>query len=134
METTMGERKKLDALDELVLDEIIAMSDDDARKMVSDAEIDNSRTMFERACVEAGKKRLARAKSAVLLHRSAGNHGPLFGEAQSRGSSSKPLRLGEQRVTLAARNELSGNNEDSAGIDEDFAELEAWEAEDEGKT
>src|SRR5712691_11341423 len=60
---------KLRKLDDLVIAEILAMSEPELRQLVGDEHVSAVRADFEKARALTGKARLAQAKSAVVLHR-----------------------------------------------------------------
>jgi hypothetical protein len=102
------------------------------RELVSDDHVNEVRADFEKARALTGKARLAQAKSAVVLHR-AGARIPSIADA-SAAAELRALRQRDQnldrKLTLAARSGGPNGEADAAGIEEDLAELDAWEAED----
>lgn len=128
----MSDEEKLRQLDDIVIAEILSMPESELREVVSDEHVNAVRADFEKARALTGKARLAQAKSAVVLHR-AGAKIPSIADARA-AAELRALRQRDQnldrKLTLAARSGGPEGGADAAGIEEDLAELDAWEAED----
>jgi hypothetical protein len=125
----MNDKKKLAALDELVIAEILATSDAEALAAVSEAEVAEVQARFAAAKIAVGKSRMAKAKAAVAIGRAQPRS---LSAGSARGAASlRTLRANDrafdQRLTMAARNGGADVEADREGIEEDLAELEAWE-------
>jgi hypothetical protein len=132
----MSDNEKLQKFDDLAIAEILSMSEPELRKQVSDEHINAVKADFEKARVLIGKAKLAQAKSAVVLHRVGAK---ITGIADAKAAAElRTLRQRDQnfdrKLTLAARNGDSNGEADAAGIEEDLAELDAWEAEDQRRS
>jgi hypothetical protein len=127
---------KLRKLDDLVIAEILAMSEPELRQLVSDEHVSGVRADFEKARALTGKARLAQAKSAVVLHRAGARIPSIANERAS--AELRALRQRDQnfnrKLTLAARSGGPNGEADAASIEEDLAELDAWEAEDQKRS
>jgi hypothetical protein len=126
----MDERDKLRILDEVVISEILSLSESELRSRASQSDLAMANIAFEKACTTIGKATLAEAKAALALMsagakmipgQSVAPHLALFRSSNANHSG---------QMTKAARNQTSGQHVDQAGIDEDIAELKAWASKD----
>ena len=128
----MDDKDKLARLDDLVLAEILSMPDDEILAGVEPAKLDALRQEVATARVKAGKSRMASAKASLALARARPTVVPL--DPARRAAATRDARTRDrtldQGLTLAARNGGVDYEADRPGIEEDLAELEAWEEED----
>lgn len=132
----MNDKKKLDLLDDMVVVDILSMSEADLRAAVSDSDVEAAKADFERAKALLGKSKLVRAKVAVADYREGANVVSLRRKDPTAdiGLLRREDKDLNRDLTLAARKGNAGMEADAAGIEEDFAELAAWEEEDRKKT
>ena len=130
----MSDEKKLRILDDLVLSELLAMSDEELLRLASADEIEAIRKRLEAATAQAAKIRLGRARAAIAADRTRAPPAPLGGRRASLGTVRRSDPTFDKKLTLAARNAGADFQADEASIEEDLAELEDWEDEDEKKS
>ena len=126
----MSEKERVDRLDDAVIEDMLGMSAAEAAELVSEAEVAASRQSLAQAKGMVGKLRLARAKTDAALHDAgAGTLGTL---GKTDGRRVDQLRKSDpaldKKMTLAARSGKANVEADAASMDEDLAELDAWEA------
>jgi hypothetical protein len=126
----MSEKERVDRLDDAVIEDILGMSAAEAAELVSEAEVVASRQSLAQAKAMVGKLRLARAKTDAALHDAGA--GTLGIAGKSDGRRVDQLRKSDpaldKKMTLAARSGNANVEADAASMDEDLAELDAWEA------
>ncbi|RXH35231.1 hypothetical protein XH84_05695 [Bradyrhizobium nanningense] len=128
----MSEKERVDRLDEAIIEEILGLSDSEAAGLVGKDDVAASRKDLLRAKGMVGKLRLARAKTDVALHVA----GAATARSGMRADGQRVLSLRksdpvlDKKMTLAARSGRANAEADAASLDEDLAELDAWEAED----
>ena len=127
----MSDEKKLRILDDLVLSELLAMSDEELLRLASADEIEATRKRLEAATVQAAKIRLGRARAAIAADRAGAHSASLGGRRASLGAVRRSDPTFDKKLTLAARNAGADFQADEASIEEDLAELEDWEEGDE---
>jgi hypothetical protein len=124
----MSEKERVDRLDEAMIEEILGMSAAEAAALVGEADVAASRQSLAQAKGKVGKLRLARAKTEATLY---------VGGAAAAGPKSDGQRVDQLRrsdpaldkkMTLAARSGNAKAEADAASLEEDLAELDAWEA------
>lgn len=128
----MTQKERVDRLDQAIIEEILGLTEAEASELVGEADVAASRKSLLRAKGAVGKLRLARAKTDVALH--------VAGAATARrgirtdGQRVQSLRRSDpaldKKMTLAARSGSANAEADAASLEEDLAELDAWEAED----
>lgn len=128
----MSEKERVDRLDEAIIEEILGLSDSEAAALVGEDDVAASRKGLIRANGMVGKLRLARAKTDVALHvaGAATARGGMRADGQRVLSLRKSDPALDKKMTLAARSGSANAEADAASLDEDLAELDAWEAED----
>lgn len=126
----MSEKERVDRLDEAIIEEILGLSDSEAAGLVGEDEVTASRRGLLRAKGMVGKLRLARAKTDVALAGAAMARGGMRADGERVLSLRKSDPLLDKKMTLAARSGSANAEADAASLDEDLAELDAWEAED----
>jgi hypothetical protein len=131
----MDDREKLSRLDDLVLAEILSTPDDVILAGVSPGKIDALRQEITTARIKAGKGRMADAKASLAIDRA---RPVVVSLDQARGAAALKAARGQdrtldQKLTMAARSGGSDYEADRPGIEEDLAELEAWDDEDRGE-
>ncbi|MCP1838773.1 hypothetical protein ACVIHI_008304 [Bradyrhizobium sp. USDA 4524] len=128
----MSEKERVDRLDEAIIEEILGLNEAEISKLVGEADVVASRESLRRAKGMVGKLRLARAKADAALH-VAGAPTTRAG-IRTDGQRVRSLRRSDpaldKKMTLAARSGSANAEADAASLDEDLAELDAWEAED----
>lgn len=126
----MSSKERLRILDDLVIEEILSLSENEIANKTTDADIALTRVAFEKACTILGKTTLAEAKAALALVAAGAKLTPGLGD----GFHTKLLRPSNMnqptKLTMAARNQKADHAKDQAGIDEDVAELAAWASQD----
>ncbi|MCD9824054.1 hypothetical protein [Bradyrhizobium japonicum] len=128
----MSEKERVDRLDQGIIEEILGLSDSEATELVGKDDVAASRKNLVQAKGIAGKLRLVRAKTDVALH-VAGAATARIGmltDGQRVLSLRKSDPVLDKKMTLAARSGRANAEADAASLDEDLAELDAWEAED----
>lgn len=130
----MDDKDKLALLDDLVLAEILAIPDDEILDGVTPGELEVLRQEVVAASIKAGKGRMADAKASLALARA---RPAVVSLDQARGAAAlKAARTNDRaldrNLTLAARNGGADYEADRPGIEEDLAELDAWDDEDRG--
>jgi len=128
----MTEKEHVDRLDEATTEEILGLTDAEAAELVSESDVTASRKSLLQARGRVGKLRLARAKTDAALHVASAaiaRGGPRT-DGQRVQLLRKLDRVLDKKMTLAARSGSANAEADAASLDEDLAELDAWEAED----
>ena len=123
----MSDEKKLTILDDLVLSELLSMSDEELLQLASADEIEATRKRLEAATVQAAKIRLGRARAAIAADRARA-------PSASLGAVRRSDPTFDKKLTLAARNAGADFKADEASIEEDLAELEDWDEGDEKRS
>jgi hypothetical protein len=127
----MNDKDKLAHLDDLVIADILSMSESELRSAVSEADVEAIKAGFEKAKTLLGKGKLGRAKAAVASYQGANvvvlRRGTPTADL---GSLRREDREFDKKLTLAARNGGADVEADADGIEEDLAELDAWKEED----
>lgn len=131
----MDDKDKLALLDDLVIAEILSTPDDVILAGIPPGRIDALRQEVTTARIRAGKGRMADAKAALALDRA---RPVVVSLDQARGATAlKAVRAQDrtldQKLTMAARSGGGDYEADRPGIEEDLAELEAWDDEDRGE-
>ena len=130
----MGDKERVDRLDDAVIEEILRMSEAEAVVLVGEADVAASRESLSRAKGLVGKLRLARAKADVALHAA----GAVTIRPRTDGRRVNMLRKSDpaldKKMTLAARSGTANVEADAASMDEDLAELDSWEAQERGQS
>ena len=131
----MDDKDKLALLDDLVIAEILATPDDVILAGVSPGQIDALRQEVTTARIRAGKGRMADAKAALAIDRARPVVVSL--DQARRATALKSARAQDrtldQKLTMAARSGGADYEADRPGIEEDLAELEAWDDEGRGE-
>jgi hypothetical protein len=126
----MSDKERVDRLDHAIIEEILGMSEAEAAALVGEADVAASRKNLAQAKGLVGKLRLARAKADVALHAA----GAATTRPRTEGRRVNMLRKSDpaldKKMTLAARSGTADAEADAASLDEDLAELDAWEAQD----
>ncbi len=115
----MTDRETLMALDEIIMDEIMAQTDEEALAAISSTDLVHAEELIAAARAAHGQLRMKRAKAAVEADK-----------ARVRTSATAPSRVAPL-ITKAARSGSADDQADQASFDEDMAELEADEDRDE---
>ena len=128
----MDDKGKLARLDDLVIAEILATPDHEIIARADLAEVEVVRAEIAAARTRAGKDRMAKAKVALALAHARPKVVPLD---HARGAAAlSAARVSDRdldrKLTLAARSGGPDYEADRPGIEEDLAELDAWEDED----
>jgi len=125
----LDDAEKLTLLDEVVIETLLAGRADHVADAESAGAAARVRSRIAAAKAVIGKRRLERAKAGV-----AADHGRPRLVASNPRAGARALRSAraadpalDRQLTLAARNEGEGFEADTAGIEEDMAELDAWE-------
>ena len=122
-----GDAEKLSRLDDVVIETLLA----DRGTYVADAEstaaVARVRTCIASAKAAVGKRRLEIAKAGVAADRSKPRLVVSDAGARALRSARAADPALDRKMTMAARNEDAGFEADEAGIEEDLAELDAWE-------
>ncbi len=133
-----SDRDAVQRLEDALIEDILGASDEDIRAEARADGIDlerqaeSMRSMFEREIVQAGKAKMAAARSGLAAYRSGSSQivPPPSGFARP-----GTRRTSEaQRLTMAARNASEQTERDLEGIEEDIAELKALQEEQEKKS
>ena len=126
----MSDKERVDRLDDAIIEDILGMSGAEAAALVGDADVAASRKSLAQAKGMVGKLRLARAKADVALDAA----GAAAIRPRTDGQRVNTLRKSDpaldKKMTLAARSGTANAEADAASLDEDLAELDAWEAQD----
>jgi hypothetical protein len=126
----MNEKDRLRILDDIVIDDILALSESELRSRASEADLIMAHAAFEKACAIVGKATLAEARAALSLVSAGAKLVPGL-ELASTIPIFSTLNSGfAGQLTMAARNQTTDQREDQVGIDEDLAELKAWATKD----
>ncbi|SFM31244.1 hypothetical protein [Methylobacterium pseudosasicola] len=128
----MNDKDKLALLDDLVLAEILSSPDDVILAGMDAGRIDALRQEVATARIRAGKSRMAEAKVHIAIDRA---RPAVVSLDVARGATALRAaraqdRILDQKLTMAARNGGADYEADRPGIEEDLAELEAWDDED----
>ena len=131
----MDDKDKLALLDDLVLAEILSTPDDAILAGMAPGRIDALRQEITTARIRTGKGRMADAKASLAIDRA---RPVVVSLNQARGSTALKAaraqdRTLDQKLTMAARSGGANYEADRTGIEEDLAELDAWDAEDRGE-
>ncbi|GJD30996.1 hypothetical protein PMNALOAF_2248 [Methylobacterium adhaesivum] len=131
----MDDREKLSRLDDLLLAEILSTPDDVILAGIAPGKIDALRQEITTASIKAGKSRMADAKASLVIDRA---RPVVVSLDQARGAAALKAaraqdRTLDQKLTMAARSGGADYEADRPGIEEDLAELEAWDDEDRGE-
>jgi hypothetical protein len=133
-----SDRDAVQRLEDALIEDVLGASDEDIRAEARADGIDlerqaeSMRSMFEREIVQAGKEKMAAARSGLAAYRSGSSQivSPPSGFARP-----GTRRITEaQRLTMAARNASEQTERDLEGIEEDIAELKALQEEQEKKS
>jgi hypothetical protein len=127
----MDEKQKLAQLDDLVIEEILSMSEVELRSAEASDAVDAVRSDLEKAIGLLGKADLAQAKAELAAYRAESRVIPfaakVAGELNALRASDRSL---DSKLTMAARNAQGDDQEDIEGIEQDLAELDAWKDKD----
>jgi hypothetical protein len=126
--------EKLSMLDDAVIEALLADRADHVPDVEGAAVAAGVRSRIAAAKVVVGKRRLAQARAAMAADRARPRlvvSNPDAGARALRVIRAADPAL-DRKMTRAARNERTGSEADETGIEEDLAELQAWEHEDGG--
>lgn len=131
----LTEAEKLSMVDDAVIEALLADRADHVPDAEGVAVAAVVRSRIAAAKVVVGKRRLAQAQAAMAVDRAqprlvAAN--PDAGARALRAMRAADPAL-DRKMTRAARNERTGSEADEASIEEDLAELQAWEEKDGGE-
>lgn len=128
----MNDKEKLARLDDLVLAEILSGSDEAILAETGPEALKALRNEIATARIRAGKGRMADAKASLAIARA---RPAVVSLDEARGAKALKTaraqdRSLDQKLTLAARSGGADYEADRPGIEEDLAELDAWDDED----
>lgn len=128
----MDDKEKLACLDDLVLAEILSTPDDAILAETGPEALKALRSEIATARIRAGKGRMADAKASLAIARA---RPAVVSLDEARGAKALKTaraqdRSLDQKLTLAARSGGADYEADRLGIEEDLAELDAWDDED----
>src|SRR4051794_24540815 len=110
----MDEKQKLAQLDDLVVEEILSMSEAELRSAEASRAVDAVRGDLKKAIGLLGKADLARAKAELAAYRAESKvipfAGKVAGELNALRASDRSL---DSKLTMAARNAQGDGQEDS---------------------
>jgi len=131
----MNDKDRVDRLDDAIIAEVLDLDQAELEDLVDASEVAAGRASLNRAMGAAGKLRLVQAKSEVAQYKSRPKStGSTAASDDSRVQDLRRYdRALDQKMTLAARSGTADAEADAASLDEDLAELDAWEAEDRGQ-
>jgi hypothetical protein len=118
-------KTRLDHFDEFMINEILATSDEDIIAEVGEQAIDSAIAGIEAAKLDAGKTAFTTAKSQMVADRQHQIVVPMD-RAKARANLSSLMKSDQSfasKLTLAARNAASGQNNDDEGLLDDLEEL-----------
>lgn len=123
----MDDKGKLGRLQDVVIEEFLAMSPDEVLEFTTPEDLESVKSNLSAAIAEAGRERLARAREAVLKDarrpRPIGSIGGAEALRQTRANDADF----DKKLTIAARKGNASYEADQAGIEEDLDELRRWE-------
>jgi len=129
----MDEKQKLAQLDDLVIEEILSMSEADLRSSPTADSVDAVRRDLKKAIGVLGKADLAKARAEITTYRANSKVIAIPFAAKASGEL-KTLRANDRsldsKLTIAARNAKGDDKEEIEGIEEDLAELDTWKDKD----
>lgn len=129
----MDEKQKLAQLDDLVIEEILSMTEADLRSTASSDPVVAVRNDLKKAISVLGKADLAKARAELTTYR-ADSRVLVLPFAAKASAKLKTLRANDRsfdnKLTMAARNAKGDNKEEREGIEEDLAELDTWKDKD----
>lgn len=123
----MTNRKmRLEQIDELIINEILATPDNEIVQEVGKADIAAGRAALAGAEARIGQRRFEAARAQLEASKRAGRVVPID-SASAEAAKAKLLATDAAlrgKLTLAARNAAGGDSDDDEGLAEDLAELE----------
>lgn len=123
----MEDKEKLDRLQNVVIEEFLAMSPAEVMEFTPPEDLESVKANLADAIAQVGRARLARAKAAAT----ADALRPRVVGATSGADALRVVRANDadfdKKLTLAARKGGESYEADRAGIEEDLAELHRWQ-------
>ena len=119
-------KTRLEQIDELIINEILATPDDEIAQEVRNADIAAGRAALLGAEARIGQRRFEAARAQLEASKAAARVIPID-SATAKAAKAKLLASDptlQRKLTLAARNAANGGADDDEGLADDLAELE----------